>query len=117
MPSPLTSAPSGAKPGRVRQTDFGGDFIQVVVVHRAIARDVAEQPVEVVHGGRSTRKLDIELVIAIGGRRVGAAAQAVCTEVELDRVVDDRDVHPRERDGRLARRVVVQVVLVELDLG
>ncbi len=41
-----------------------------------------------VHGGCSARKFDIELVVAIGGRRVGAAADAACAEVELDRVVD-----------------------------
>ena len=45
-----------------------------------------------VHGGCSAWELDIELVVAVGGGGVGAAAQAGCAEVELDCVVEQGDV-------------------------
>ena len=72
--------------------DFGGDCVQVVAVYCAIAGDVAEQAVEVVDGECSARELDIEIKVAVGGCCVGVAAQAACAEVEVDGVVDQRDV-------------------------
>ena len=74
----LTSAFSGAKPGGVdRQIDLGGDRVQVVVVHHAIAGDVAQQPVEVVDRRLAVGQEDIQLVVAVGGGcRVRAAARS-----------------------------------------
>ena len=104
VPAPVTSAFKGVQPACATLVDAGGDLVQVVLVDDAVAGHVAQQPVEVVHGGLAVRELDIDFVIAVGGRGVRVAADAARAEIELDRMVDHGDVDARERDGRLARR-------------
>ena len=99
-----------------RLADAGGNLVQVVLVDDSVAVDIPQQPVEVVHGDLAVGQFDVDFVIAVGGRRVGVAADAVRAEVKLDRVIDHVDIHAGKRDGRLARGVAVEIVLVERDI-
>jgi hypothetical protein len=51
------------------RADVGGNLVQVVLIDDAVAVDVAQQPVEMVHRDLVVRSLYIHLVVAVGGRR------------------------------------------------